>query len=62
MLVRSQAELTDQEEKVCLDFSVDSVSEAAPRLKAAGLSLELEEADLLQVRDPDGNLVEFVHG
>lgn len=62
VLVRLGADPAEPVERVCLDFSVASVADSAERLRQAGLEIESEREEIVQIRDPDGNLIEFVHG
>lgn len=62
VLVRSKARPGRRTERVCLDFGVTSVAAASERLKRSGLKLEQDSPDLIEFRDPDGNLIEIVRG
>lgn len=62
VLVRSRARAGKRAERVCLDFGVPSVAATGDLLKAGGLILETDRPEMIQFRDPDGNLIEIVPG
>jgi len=48
--------------EICLDVSVKDVAGALAALTQSGLKVDSTDPAVLKVSDPDGNIVEVVHG
>jgi catechol-2,3-dioxygenase len=52
----------DETKNVCIDVSLGSLDEATVALEKAGIPFERKDLAIVTLHDPDGNLVEIVHG
>jgi len=52
----------DETKNLCLDVNLASLDDASNALKSAGIRFDRTDPNIIALHDPDGNLVEIVHG